>query len=88
MESKNVQLYPVFESWTTEMMLEMVRRGVGIGYFIKNVIDTQKDKDNFEVITFGNELPAVDVCAVYVEEFKTTALNKFIEFIKESKVGE
>ncbi len=88
MESKNTKLYPVFESWTTEMMIEMVRRGVGIGYFIKNVIDIQNDKDNFEVITFGNELPAVDVCAVYVEDFATTALNKFIEFLSENKVGE
>jgi DNA-binding transcriptional LysR family regulator len=88
MEAKNVKLYPVFESWTTEMMLEMVRRGVGIGYFVKNVIDTQNDKDNFEVITFENELPAVDVCAVYVEDFTTTALNKFIEFITENKMGE
>lgn len=88
MEAKNVKLYPVFESWTTEMMLEMVRRGVGIGYFIKNVIDTQNDKDNFEVITFGNELPAVDVCAVYVEDFATTALNKFIEFLSSNKIGD
>lgn len=88
MESKNVKLYPVFESWTTEMMLEMVRRGVGVGYFVKNVIDTQKDKDNFEVITFENELPAVDVCAVYVEDFTTTALNKFIEFLTNNRIGE
>ena len=87
-ESKNVQLYPVFESWTTEMMIEMVRRGVGIGYFVKNVIDIQKDKDEFEVITFGDELPAVDVCAVYVEDFTTTAVNKFIEFLSSNKAGE
>jgi DNA-binding transcriptional LysR family regulator len=70
------------------MMLEMVRRGVGVGYFIKNVIDTQSDKNNFEVLTFDNELPAVDVCAVYVEDFTTTALNKFIEFLSENKVDE
>ena len=88
MESKNAKLYPVFESWTTEMMLEMVRRGVGVGYFIKNVIDTQTDKDSFEVLTFNDELPAVDVCAVYVEDFTTTALNKFIEFISENKKDE
>ena len=88
MESKNAKLYPVFESWTTEMMLEMVRRGVGVGYFIKNVIDTQSDKDNFEVLTFNDELPAVDVCAVYVENFTTTALNKFIEFLSENKKDE
>jgi len=88
MESKNVKLYPVFESWTTEMMLEMVRRGVGVGYFIKNVINTQEDQDNFEVVTFNDTLPQVDVCAVYIEDFTTKALNKFIEFIKENKVGE
>ncbi|MBQ4030319.1 MAG: LysR family transcriptional regulator [Bacilli bacterium] len=88
MESKNTKLYPVFESWTTEMMLEMVRRGVGVGYFIKNVIDTQSDKDNFEVLTFDDELPAVDVCAVYVEDFTTTALNRFIEFLSENKKDE
>lgn len=85
MESKNTKLYPVLESWTTEMMLEMVRRGVGIGYFVKNVIEIQNDKDDFEVITFDDELPVVDVCAVYVEDFTTTALNKFIEFLVSNK---
>lgn len=84
-ESKNVQLYPVFESWTTEMMIEMVRRGVGIGYFVKNVIELQKDRDEFELITFNGDLPVVDVCAVYVEDFTTTAVNKFIEFLSSNK---
>lgn len=85
MEARNAKLYPVIESWTTEMMLEMVRRGVGIGYFVKNVIDIQNDKDDFNVITFNNELPVVDVCAVYVEDFTTTALNKFIDFLTKDK---
>ncbi len=81
MESINIQLYPVFESWTTEMMIEMVRRGVGIGYFVQNVIEMQLDKDEFEMVTFNDSLPVVDVCAVYVDDFLTTALNKFIEFM-------
>lgn len=84
-ESKNVQLYPVFESWTTEIMIEMVRRGVGIGYFVKNVIELQKDKDDFELITFDGDLPVVDVCAVFVEEFMTTAVKKFVEFLNDNK---
>ena len=50
MESQNTKLVPILESWTTEIMIEMVRKGVGIGYFVQNVIDTQSDKDNFEVI--------------------------------------
>jgi DNA-binding transcriptional LysR family regulator len=88
MESQNTKLLPILESWTTEIMVEMVREGVGIGYFVKNVIDTQNDKDNFEVITFDNDLPAVDVCCVYIDDFLTTATGKFIELLTSNKVGD
>lgn len=88
MESQNTKLLPILESWTTEIMVEMVREGVGIGYFVKNVIDTQSDKDNFEVITFDNDLPAVDVCCVYIDDFLTTATGKFIELLTSNKVGD
>ena len=86
MESKNTKLNPAIESWTTEFMLEMVRKGVGIGYFISKVIDTQTDKENFEVITFEDDLPAVDVCCVYIDDFLTTAARKFVEILKNDKV--
>lgn len=88
MESQNTKLVPAIESWTTEIMMEMVRQGVGIGYFVKNVIDTQSDKDQFEVISFNDELPAVDVCCVYIEDFLTTATHKFIELLTSDKTGE
>jgi len=84
MESKNTKLTPILES-TTEMMLEMVRRGIGIGYFIKNVIDSQNDKDKFEVISVDNDLPSFDICCVYIEDFLTMAVKKFIEMINQDK---
>ena len=85
MESHNTKLLPVLESWTTEIMLEMVRQGVGIGYFVKDVIDIQNDKDNFEVLSFDHDLPVVDVCCVYIKDFLTTASNKFIELLVKNK---
>ena len=88
MESKNTNLFPILESWTTEIMIEMVRKGIGIGYFVKNVIDTQSDKDNFEVITFDDDLPAVDVCCVYIDDFLTSATRKFVEILKNNKIGD
>ena len=88
MESQNTKLMPIIESWTTELMIEMVRRGVGIGYFVKNVIDTQDDRENFEVITFDNNLPAVDVCCVYIDDFLTSATKKFIEMLTSGVKGE
>ncbi len=87
MESKNVKLNPIFDSWTTEMMLEMVRKGVGVGYFIKNVIDIQDDKENFEAITFDEQLPAVDVCAVYIDDFLPISARKFIEMVVSDNIG-
>ncbi len=81
METKNIKLLPVIESWTTEFMLEMVKKGVGIGYFTKNVVDTQIDKAKFKVVTFNDSLPSMDLCAIYLEKFKTIALEKFIKML-------
>lgn len=81
MESKGIRLSPVIESWTTEFMLEIVKRGDGIGYFTKNVIDMQKDKDNYDIITFNNTLPSLELCAVYLEKFETVALKNFIKML-------
>ena len=88
MESHNTKLSPILESWTTEIMIEMVREGVGIGYFVKNVIDTQTDKNSFEVLTFDGNLPAIDVCCVYIEDFLTTATRKFVDLLTSNKIGE
>lgn len=87
MEGKNMTLNPVIEAWTTEIMLEMVRRGLGIGYFIQNVIDAQHDRDNFRVISFDNQLPVVDVSCVYIDELLTMATRKFVELLTNRKVG-
>ncbi len=85
LETKNVILNPIVESWTNEIMIELVRQGAGIGYFIKEVIESQPDKDDFEIVTFSKKLPVADLCVVYDEEFSTAALNKFVNFILENR---
>lgn len=81
MESKNINLTPTIESWTNEMMVELVKKGIGIGYFIKNLIIFQNDSDNFEIIEFDDNLPDVDICCVYIDDFLTAASSKFIELL-------
>ena len=41
-----------------------------------------------EVYNIDDELPAVDVCCVYVDEFLSAATHKFIEMITSNKVGD
>ena len=79
MESKSIKLNPTIEVETSEMMVEMIRNGMGIGYLNKNLLESQPDKDSFEIITFDDELPAVDICCVYIEDFLSTATKKFIK---------
>lgn len=81
MDGVNVKLHPVIEAGTTEFMLEMVRNGSGIGYVIKEAIEMNDDKEIFDFVLKGEKLPIVEVCAVYLEEFETKALKKFLEFL-------
>ena len=81
MESSNTSLNSLIEADTREIILDMVKDGVGIGY----LINTLEDNSNLEVIDFDNTLPVVDICCVYIEDFLTTATKKFIEMINKEK---
>ena len=81
LESQNINLTPTIESNNFETLFETVKNGLGIGYFIEDVIKNKIENDDYEIIEFKN-LPSVDVCSLYIEEFLTTASKKFIESLK------
>ncbi len=85
MEQRNIRLEPAIESWTTEFMLEMVKQGMGIGYFAENILDNQDNTDSYCMVTFDDTLPTVDICAVYLDDFETPVLTKFVEFLEENR---
>lgn len=84
MEERNIRLEPNIEVYTTEVLLEMVRKGMGVGYFIQDTILSQPDKENFEIITFENLLPSTEISLVYIEEYTSIATKKFINSIRKS----
>lgn len=81
MDSRNVRLNPSIEASTTEVALEMVRKGMGIGYFIIDSINIQPNKDDYEIIVF-DDLPTADISLVYIDEYTSIAAKKFINLIK------
>lgn len=87
-EIENIKLKPIIEVSTTELMLDMIRKGVGIGYVISDVINNQPDRENYEIITFNNDLPDVDICLAYIDEFVPIATKKFIELLKSKNYTE
>ena len=83
METRNVRLEPYIEVSTTEVGLEMIRKGMGIGYFIIDSITAQPNKEDYEIIVF-DDLPNADISLVYIDEYTSIAAKKFIDSIKKS----
>lgn len=74
---------PNIEVATTEVMLDLVRKGLGIGYFARmSVLDRLHSKELIE-IPIREELPKTKIGIVYIKEFLTSAPKKFVEIIKE-----
>lgn len=80
----NVRINSVVDVWTTEMMLDFVKRGMGVGYFIKNSVSDLIKSNDFISFDFNNSLPKVKVCIAYISEFQTYASKEFINYLKES----
>ena len=83
MESRNVRLEPYIEVSSTEVALEMMRKGMGIGYFILDTINLSPNKDDYEVIVF-DDLPVANISLLYIDEYTSIAAKKFIDSIKKS----
>ena len=81
LDDKKIKLTPEVES-SPEVMLSMIREGVGIGYLPKEFIQSQKDADDFEFVSFEG-LPTVDIQCIYLNEFLTAASSKFVQLLKE-----
>ncbi len=86
LQLKGVNVVPDIASWTSEMTMQLIREGLGIGYFIKDILDVQPDKDDYEVITFNDTLPKISICAVYNDEIISPAEREFIRIMRENKI--
>lgn len=83
METKNIRLEPSIEVSTTEIAMDMIRKGMGIGYLLIDTINSLPDKDDYEIIIFDN-LPVADISLVYIDEYTSIAAKKFINSIRKS----
>lgn len=83
METKSIRLNPYIEVTSTEVELDMIRKGLGIGYFIMNSINLLDNQDDYEIIVFDG-LPETNISLVYIDEYTSIAAKKFIESIRKS----
>ena len=85
MESRGIKINSSIEIDSSEMLLEMVNKGLGIGYIYKDFISNYINNSDLEIIELDAELPTQDICLVYMNDFLTTASKKFINMLDKEK---
>ena len=68
---------------TTEVMLDLVKRGMGIGYFSKNAVERYINSGRLYEIPVDCSLPKTIICMACVENFLTSAPKEFCSIIKD-----
>jgi len=75
----NVDIKNVLNIHTSEMIISAVKKGLGIGYIISDLIDIDSEKQNIKILEISEPLPQVTINLIYNENYLTTAPRKFID---------
>lgn len=73
-----VEFKPLYEATTSEMIVEMVRQNIGIGYLFENMV---KKYDYMQEISIDNYLPHFDVYVITKDEKLSKTCECFLEYI-------
>lgn len=78
-EKNNVELNNVINIHTSEMIAGSIKKDLGIGYIIYDVIKDNVENGEFKIIDIKENLPKITINLVYSEKYLTIAPKFFIE---------
>ena len=78
-EKNNVELNNVINIHTSEMIAGSIKKDLGIGYIIYDVIKDNVENEEFKIIDIKENLPNITINLVYIEKYLTIAPKFFIE---------
>ena len=78
-EKNNVELNNVINIHTSEMIAGSIKKDLGIGYIIYDVIKDNIENGEFKIIDIKEKLPKITINLVYIEKYLTIAPKFFIE---------
>lgn len=81
---KEIELKPFITIETTEMLIDAVKKNMGIGYVMRNAIDEELKSKELEEINVNIQLPKLLLNLVYIENNLTYIPRIFMKEIKES----
>ena len=86
----DIKLNPILEFETEELIIDAVRKNLGIGYVITNAIQYLVDSKVLEYINLKEELPGTELDLVIIKNYLTNVAKLFIEeeILNEQKIAE
>lgn len=78
-EKNNAELNDVINIHTSEMIAGSIKKDLGIGYIIYDVVKDNVENGEFKIININEKLPKVTINLVYIEKYLTIAPKFFIE---------
>ena len=83
----NIELIPSLEFETEELIIESVKRNMGVGFVVENAVKRELEERKLEKINLEYNLPKVEINLVYVEHYLPRIAKIFIdEFIMEGDI--
>ncbi len=82
--SSNIIVDPVIEVSTTDMMIDFVRKDMGVGYFIEEAIRDELKNGSFVKICLKKPLPKQEIACAYIEDYLTIGTQKFMQLLEEN----
>lgn len=74
-----VNVEPKLEFVTEELIIDDVKRNVGIGYVVESSIKNKSLEDYIDIISFNDQLPNIEINLVYIEKNLTNVSKLFID---------
>lgn len=76
---QNIDVENVINIHTSEMIISAVKKDLGIGYIIYNLVEDDIKNGELELLDIKEKLPTVEINIIFDKKFLTTAPKKFIE---------
>lgn len=73
-----VEFKPLYEATTSEMIVEMVRQNIGIGYLFEKMVEKY---DFMQKIQIDNHLPYFDIYVITKDEALSRTCECFLEYV-------
>lgn len=78
-EKSNIELNNVINIHTSEMIVGAIKKDLGIGYIIYDVVKDNVERGEFKIVNVKEKLPKITINLVYIEKYLTIAPRFFIE---------